>query len=77
MGGALASLSALDLRFHLNFTDVRVWSFGSPRVGNVGWQALFNEHVDESWRFTHNRDVVPSLPPQLMGFHHVAREVGC
>jgi hypothetical protein len=36
---------------------------------------MVQEHVLESWRFTHNRDVVPSLPPSLIGFHHVAREV--
>jgi hypothetical protein len=44
-------------------------------VGNAAFQQLFNQHVNETWRFTHNRDVVPSLPPQLIGFHHVAREV--
>ena len=33
------------------------------------------DYVSESFRFTHNCDVVPSLPPQLIGFHHVAREV--
>lgn len=29
----------------------------------------------ESWRFTHNRDIVPSWPPQWVGFHHLPREV--
>ena len=24
---------------------------------------------------THNRDIVPSLPPMWVGFHHVATEV--
>lgn len=31
--------------------------------------------MDVSWRLTHNRDMVPSVPLQLMGFQHVAREV--
>jgi len=74
MGGALSALCALDLKFNVGFTDVRSWSFGSPRVGNWQWEQLYAAHVTESWRFTHNRDVVPSLPPQLIGFHHVARE---
>ena len=26
-------------------------------------------------RFTHNRDIVPSLPPMWVGFHHVATEI--
>jgi hypothetical protein len=33
-------------------------------------------HFPESWRLTHNRDIVPSVPLQIMGFHHVSREVG-
>jgi len=53
----------------------RSWTFGSPRVGNLAWQKTFNSVVKESWRFTHNRDIVPSLPPELMGFRHLAREV--
>ena len=32
-------------------------------------------HLQESFRVTHNRDIVPSVPLQLMGFHHVPREV--
>lgn len=75
MGGALANLAALDLKFKYNFTYVGVWTYGAPRVGNFDYYSLFETVVDESWRFTHNRDVVPSLPPQLMGFHHTAREV--
>ena len=31
--------------------------------------------VQESVRVTHNRDIVPSVPPQYVGFHHVSREV--
>lgn len=31
--------------------------------------------LQESYRVTHNRDIVPSVPLQIMGFHHVAREV--
>ena len=31
--------------------------------------------LQESWRFTHNRDLVPSWPPTWVGFHHLAREV--
>ena len=32
-------------------------------------------NMQESVRVTHNRDIVPSVPPQYVGFHHVAREV--
>lgn len=75
MGGALAQLAALELKFTFNISYVSVYTFGSPRVGNDAYADLFKSYVDESWRFTHNRDVVPSVPLQLMGFHHVSREV--
>jgi hypothetical protein len=54
---------------------VRVFTFGSPRIGNQVFAELFRSWVTESWRFTHARDIVPSVPVQLMGFHHVSREV--
>ncbi len=56
-------------------TQAHAFTFGSPRVGNVVYQQLFNGYMNESWRFTHNRDVVPSLPPYVIGYHHVANEV--
>jgi hypothetical protein len=75
MGGALAHLAALDLRAAFDPEDLRTYTFGSPRVGNSVFSDFFDAHVAQSWRFTHNRDVVPSLPPSVLGFHHTAREV--
>ena len=42
---------------------------------NVYMSADYVHVVQESVRVTHNRDIVPSVPPQYVGFHHVAREV--
>ncbi|KXZ42036.1 hypothetical protein GPECTOR_218g460 [Gonium pectorale] len=75
MGGALAQLAGLEAKLAHNDTHTSVWTFGAPRLGNLAYQQLFNQFVDVSWRFTHNRDIVPSVPLQLMGFQHVAREV--
>ncbi|KIY94593.1 hypothetical protein MNEG_13371 [Monoraphidium neglectum] len=75
MGGALAHLCALDIRARHDPPDLRVLTFGSPRVGNSVFADFFEQHVAESWRFTHGRDIVPSLPPTIMGFRHVSREV--
>lgn len=33
------------------------------------------DSVDYSIRFTHDYDIVPSLPPPFFGFHHFPREV--
>jgi predicted lipase len=72
----MATLCALDLRLNLRMPDVRVYTFGSPRVGNAVFARWFEDVVTVHWRFTHNRDIVPSVPPGYMGFHHVSREVG-
>ena len=34
MGAALATVCAMDLKFRLGLADVRLYTFGSPRVGN-------------------------------------------
>jgi hypothetical protein len=75
MGGALAQLAALDLQIKYSLPDVKVFTFGSPRVGNIVFSSFLLQHISESWRFTHGRDIVPSVPPLLMGFHHASREV--
>lgn len=141
LGGALATICALDIRLNLGIEDVRLYSYGSPRVGNAVFAEWFREYVkvrarwhdghrgarggsctlkceawglaassdgvvwwlwwccglaegsaaaahavaalpgalrgwvQVRWRFTHNRDMVPSVPIQLMGFRHVAQEV--
>lgn len=75
LGGALATLCALDMKFTFKLKDVRVYTFGSPRVGNKEFVDYFDWQVQESFRMTHNRDIVPSVPLQIMGFRHVPREV--
>lgn len=75
MGGALAHLCALDMKYMYNITDVYVYTFGSPRLGNIEFADLFQSSVKEAWRVTHSRDIVPSVPFMVMGFHHAAREV--
>lgn len=75
LGAALATICALELRAVQGWPEVRLYSFGSPRVGNAAFAAWFAELVPVHWRFTHNRDIVPSVAPPYMGFWHVAREV--
>jgi hypothetical protein len=36
---------------------------------------LIDAYLHESVRFTHARDIVPSLPLPLFGYHHFAREI--
>ncbi|CAI5496637.1 unnamed protein product [Closterium sp. Naga37s-1] len=77
LGGALATLSALDLQvsYDLPSPSIRVVTFGSPRVGNAAFAAYFWQKVPGSTRVTNWKDLVPHLPPATIGYHHVATEV--
>ncbi|PRW34023.1 alpha beta-hydrolase [Chlorella sorokiniana] len=75
LGGALATLCALDLKLNQGAHDVRLYTYGSPRVGNNVFAEWFESQIKVHWRFTHNRDIVPSVPPGYMGFYHLSREV--
>ena len=75
LGGALATICALELRTMRGLRDVHLVTFGSPRVGNAVFAGWFERRIASHWRFTHNRDIVPSVPPPYMGFWHLAREV--
>lgn len=47
MGAAMATLCALDLRFTLQpQSDVRVYTFGSPRVGNDVFATFFGSVIE-------------------------------
>jgi hypothetical protein len=45
LGAAMATLCALDLRLNLRMPDVRVYTFGSPRVGNAVFARWFEDVV--------------------------------
>ena len=63
LGGALASVAALDTRFRLQIAktlpeiktadaiSIKIRTFGSPRVGNSKFVAAFNKYVPQSRRY--------------------------
>lgn len=80
MGGALASFCALDLAVNFDVRDLKVITFGQPRIGNSVFAAAFGILVPNTVRMTHSHDIVPHLPPYytLMAertYHHFATEV--
>ena len=45
MGGALATICAIDLKFAFGLPDVRVYTYGSPRVGNDIFASFFAANI--------------------------------
>lgn len=86
LGGAVATLCAADLKFHLGWsTKIELVTFHSPRVGNLGF-ASFMAHifamskVDPTVgdymmrRFTNRDDPLCHLPPSWLEFLHISQE---
>ncbi|KAH7335446.1 lipase [Rhizoctonia solani] len=75
LGGALATLDGLYLRLQLGSTvKVSIRTLGGPRVGNDIFADFVNTKVSDVVRITLKRDIVPVLPPLLLGFKHTTGE---
>ena len=71
----MAQIAAVDLFFLFPDVTISLTSFGAPRVGNHDFARLVHEIAPDGLRVTHNRDLVPALPPHLAGFHHAPTEI--
>ncbi|KAJ1262617.1 hypothetical protein BS78_09G122400 [Paspalum vaginatum] len=80
MGGAMASFCALDLVINFGLKDVKLMTFGQPRIGNAVFASNFERSLPNTIRMTNSHDIVPHLPPYYQYFpqktyHHFPREV--
>jgi len=52
-------------------------TYGSPRVGDATFASAFTQYVGENnhFRVVNDNDLVPHVPLEIMGFHHIATEV--
>jgi hypothetical protein len=78
LGGALAVIAA---KF---FTEDRpadvgaVYTFGMPRCGGQHFvEAYGSELGSRTYRFVHGDDIVPTVPPEGLGFRHVGCQLSC
>jgi len=70
LGGAIASIAALfyspanqgTLNPAWTAQLPKLYTFGMPRVGDYNYAKAHDQYVRDSWRVTHNADLVPHLP---------------
>ena len=77
LGGAMANFAYLDACDFLSQNDLLI-TYGSPRVGNFQFASYFNLKScggGNRIRVVHNRDPVPHMPLQVMGFQHAISEI--
>ena len=73
-GAACGQLLAMELV--KKGINVKLYNYGQPRVGDSNYAAFVNTKIDEYYRTTHNRDVVPHVPPiEVLGYLHSCREI--
>ncbi|KAI9596420.1 Alpha/Beta hydrolase protein [Syncephalis fuscata] len=87
LGGAVATLAALDARYTMPQMEQQLVTFGAPRVGNPEFAKLANQQLyrpandrtggflPTSIRVVHYKDLVPHLPFSWMGYQQHGPEV--
>ena len=76
MGGAITTIAAFDLA--KNKPKPIVYTFASPRVGNIKFADRYNSFDINTQRVFNTSDIVPDLPPPvLQGFvyEHVGENI--
>lgn len=76
LGGAVATIAAAELRrLDARFAArTELYTFGSPRVANAEAARWLSDQSHFSWRVTNENDLVPRLPPRVLGYHHMEPE---
>jgi triacylglycerol lipase len=75
LGGALSTITSLDIAEELGYPNISMINFGSPRVGNPDYVEIYKQYIKNYYRVTHGSDPIPRLPPTLLGFYHIGNEI--
>ena len=68
LGGALASICALDVKYNFPDKEVVLYTYGSPRVGNAHYVECHKKRIQDAYYIRCGQDVVTRVPPKSMGF---------
>jgi len=73
-GASCGQLLAMELE--RNGIKTKLYNFGQPRVGDNIYAPFVNTIISEYYRITHNKDMVPHVPPtDGFGYYHSCREI--
>ena len=73
-GASVAQLVAMELaRAGIKSA---IYNYGQPRIGDARYAAYVATIIGEYYRTTHDRDIVPHIPPvAVLGYLHSTREI--
>lgn len=73
LAASIGALLALELKtFGI---ESSVYNYGQPRLGDQQFSTFLNTQLLHYWRFTHDNDIVPHVPPMKMKYIHSCGEV--
>jgi len=73
LGAALATLLGLDVGLNSGAKFTQVYTFASPRVGELFFQHTYDSVVPYTYRVHHRSDLVPNVP--LYPYEHVGNDL--
>lgn len=65
LGGALATLCAIDIAANSAYKSPRLYTYGSPRAGDPAFAKAFSSYVRSSFRYANLFDVATYVPPTI------------
>jgi Lipase (class 3) len=78
LGAAIALATVDRARLEKGLDSAQVFVFGAPRVGRADFVARYNAAFGPTtYRLVHGKDIVATVPPVELGFHHVGRYLSC
>lgn len=76
LAASICQLIAMELTAINMKIQLQVYNFGQPRIGDVPYSIFVNKKIQNLWRFTHNKDMVPHTPPMsAIDYYHSCGEV--
>jgi predicted lipase len=72
LGGGLSYISAFDLEKSLQLPPTLIYTFGSPRAGNIQFSNYFRspKYIVSNMRIFNTEDLVPTMPPPAPKVHY-------
>jgi hypothetical protein len=67
----LATLYTMENAKSSQVQTLSLCTFASPLVGDSTFAGVFDALAITSWRIVNKPDIVPKLPPSILGFKHV------
>lgn len=73
LGGAVATLLGLDVGLNSGASSTVVYTYASPRVGELYFQHTYDSVVPNTYRLHHRSDLVPKIP--IFPYEHVGNDL--